>query len=161
MTRKPALATNSTIRVSARRFSFALAVNDEAAASVGDLVTSPNAAASVARAVIGSEISECVLAIFLDARHRVIGFAEVSRGTINASRLSPRDVLVPCLLANAGSVVVAHNHPSGDPSPSRADRVVTTALLQAAELVGVQLLDHVIVTPTRHFSFREQEGWGA
>ncbi len=149
-----------TIRMSARRYTFALTLNDEASSPVGDVVSNPRSAATVARAVIGSEITECVLVIFLDARHRVTGYAEVARGTINASRLSPRDVLVPSLLANAAAIAVAHNHPSGDPSPSRADRVVTVALRDAAELVGLQLLDHVIVTPAAHFSFREDEGWG-
>lgn len=148
------------VRISARRYTFALILNDEASAPVGDVVNDPRSAATVARAVVGSEITECVLVIFLDARHRVTGYAEVARGTINASRLAPRDVLVPALLANAAAIAIAHNHPSGDPSPSRADRLVTVALRDAAELVGLQLLDHVIVTPRAHFSFREDEGWG-
>ena len=158
MTRKHSdNSVTPTIRISARRYTFALTLNDEASSPVGDVVSNPRSAATVARAVIGSEITECVLVIFLDARHRVTGYAEVARGTINASRLSPRDVLVPSLLANAAAI--AHN-PSTDPSPSRADRVVTVALRDAAELVGLQLLDHLIVTPTAHFSFRGDEGWG-
>ena len=115
-----------TITVSTRRVRFTLAplaVND-ASAPIGTTVTSPPAAADVARAVIGSEITECLLVIFLDARYRVTGYSEVARGTLNAARFTPRDVLIPALHANAAAVIVAHNHPSGDATPSRADRTV-------------------------------------
>jgi DNA repair protein RadC len=68
-------------------------------------------------------------------------------------------VLSPALRTGAAAFVVAHNHPSGDPSPSRADRLVTEALRGAAALVGVPMLDHIIVTARGHHSFREVEGW--
>jgi len=84
----------------------------------------------------------------------------VARGTLNAARLTPRDILVRALALNAASVAVAHNHPSGDETPSRADRQVTAVLRDACNLVGIPLLDHVIVTDTAHYSFRETEGWG-
>lgn len=151
-------AATPTIRVSTRRVQFSLAVND-AAAPIGDTVASLRDAAHIARAVIGGEISECVLAIFLDARHRVSGYAEVSRGTLNAARLQARDIFVPALLANSASVIAAHCHPSGDARPSRADRSVTAVLREAGTLIGVQLIDHIIVTATDHYSFREDERW--
>ena len=118
------------------------------------------AAADVARTVTGSDISECLLAIFLDARNRVTGYSEIARGTLNASRFTPRDVLVPTLHANAAAVIVAHNHPSRDASPSRADRTATASLREAARMIGVSLVDHLIVTTDAVFSFREAEGWG-
>lgn len=102
---------------------------------------------------------EQVWVVLLDARHRPLRCETVSVGSINSSRLSPRDVLAPALRGGAAAIVVAHNHPSGDPAPSRADRVVTAALRDATELVGVPLLDHIIVTARGHHSFRETEGW--
>lgn len=72
---------------------------------------------------------------------------------------SRRFILVPALQIACGSVAVAHNHPSGIPEPSRADRVVTVALREACTLVGVQLLDHIIVTDTGYWSFRDADGW--
>jgi DNA repair protein RadC len=84
----------------------------------------------------------------------------VARGTLNAARLTPRDILVRALAVNAASVAVAHNHPSGSETPSRADRQVTAVIREACSLVGIPLLDHVIVTDAAHYSFRETEGWG-
>ncbi|HEX4579929.1 MAG TPA: JAB domain-containing protein [Candidatus Dormibacteraeota bacterium] len=104
---------------------------------------------------------EQVWVLMLDARHRPIGRETVAVGGVNSSRLTPRDVLAPVLLAGAASFVVAHNHPSGDPSPSRADRVVTEALRSAAALIGVPMLDHIVVSARAHHSFREVEGWDA
>jgi DNA repair protein RadC len=146
------------IRVSTRRVHLTLAVND-APPPVGESITGPVQAARIARAVIGGEITECVIAIFLDARLRVSGYSEVVRGTLNASRLSARDVFVPALHANAASVCIAHNHPSGDATPSRADREVTVVLREAGRLIGVPLSDHLIVTPDAAYSFREHDGW--
>jgi DNA repair protein RadC len=104
---------------------------------------------------------EQVWVLMLDARHRPISCDIVAVGTLNSSRLTPRDVLAPVLRAGAAAFVVAHNHPSGDSSPSRADRVVTEALRNAAALIGVPLLDHIIVSARGHHSFREVEGWDA
>jgi DNA repair protein RadC len=102
---------------------------------------------------------EEVVVILLDARHRPLGVETVAVGTLNASRLQPRDVFGPALRGDAVAVIIGHNHPSGDPSPSRADRLVTTALRGGGDLLGVPMLDHIIVTRRGHHSFRETEGW--
>jgi DNA repair protein RadC len=104
---------------------------------------------------------EQVWVLMLDARHRPIACETVAVGGINSSRLTPRDVLSPVLRAGAAAFVVAHNHPSGDPAPSRADRVVTEALRAAAALVGLPMLDHIVLSARGHHSFREVEGWDA
>ncbi|MBJ7594320.1 MAG: Mov34/MPN/PAD-1 family protein [Candidatus Dormibacteraeota bacterium] len=106
-----------------------------------------------------SACREQVWVLMLDARHRPISCETVAVGTINSSRLAPRDVLAPALRAGSAALVVAHNHPSGDPAPSRADRQVTDALRSAAALVGIPMLDHIIVAARGHHSFREVEGW--
>lgn len=104
---------------------------------------------------------EEVVAILLDARHRPIGVETVAVGSLNAARLLPRDILAPALRRDSVAVIIGHNHPSGDPAPSRADRMVTAALREAARLVGIELLDHIIVTEREHHSFRDIEGWDA
>jgi len=103
--------------------------------------------------------TERIVALLLDNRHRPLRTEVVAVGTLNSSRLRPGDVLAPALRAGAAGLIVAHNHPSGDPAPSRADRQVTTALREAAEVVGVSLLDHLILARYGHYSFREAEGW--
>ncbi len=102
---------------------------------------------------------EEVWALLLDARQRPIGVEPVVAGSLNSARLLPRDVLAPALRGGAASVIVAHNHPSGEVAPSRADRLVTAALRDACRLVGLPLLDHVILTARSHYSFREVEAW--
>jgi len=102
---------------------------------------------------------EEVWALLLDARHRLISVEPVVAGSLNSARLLPRDVLAPALRAGAAALIVAHNHPSGEVTPSRADRLVTVALRDAARLLGLPLLDHIILTTRSHFSFREVEAW--
>jgi DNA repair protein RadC len=152
-------ATMPAVRVTTRRYSFSVVRDADATYPNHAPVNSPREAVDIARHIIGEEITECILVLFVNARNRISGYAEVARGTINAARLQPRDVLVPALCANAAGLIVCHNHPSADATPSRADRVVTAALRNAAQIVGLPLLDHIIVTDTEHFSFRSEEGW--
>jgi DNA repair protein RadC len=121
-------------------------------------VTSPREAVLLLGA-LRAAAREQVWVLMLDARHRPISCETVAVGSLNSSRLTPRDVLAPALRAGSAALVVAHNHPSGDPSPSRADRLVTEALRDAAALIGIPLLDHLIVAARGHHSFREVEGW--
>ena len=150
----------TAIRVTTRRYSFQIVREADAAAyPAGASVICPREAVAIAQHVIGSEITECVLAIFVNARHRVSGYAEIARGTHNASRFTPRDVLVPALHAACAGVILCHNHPSQEVSPSRADRKVTVALREAGRLIGIPLLDHIVVSGDDYWSFREHEGW--
>lgn len=103
--------------------------------------------------------TEEVVAIMLDARQRPLNIESVAVGSVNASRLQPRDVFAVALRSGAVSVILGHNHPSGDPSPSRADRLVTAQLRAAGDLLGVAVLDHVILARRGHHSFRDTENW--
>jgi DNA repair protein RadC len=103
---------------------------------------------------------ETVVALYLDGRHRVLQVHEVSIGTATASLIHPREVFGPALRVRACAVVVAHNHPSGDPEPSVEDRGVTERLLAAGELVGVPLLDHLVVGGESFVSLRGRGAWG-
>ncbi len=88
---------------------------------------------------------EVFAALFLDNRHRIITYEELFRGTINAAVVYPREVVRRALDHNAAAVIFAHNHPSGDPEPSSADRCITRALVKALELIDVRVLDHLVV----------------
>jgi len=102
---------------------------------------------------------ERFLALLLDGRHRVIREVEISHGTLTASLVHPREVFRPALRDGAAALVVVHNHPSGDPTPSAEDRRVTERLVRAGELLGVRLLDHVVVAEHGYRSLREEAPW--
>jgi DNA repair protein RadC len=104
------------------------------------------------------ERRECVLALMLDPRHRLLGERCVSTGSLMTAVLHPREVFRPAISLAAASIIVVHNHPSGDPTPSVEDHHVTTRLSEAGRIVGIHLLDHVIVAAEGYRSFRE-EGW--
>lgn len=94
--------------------------------------------------------------IALDAANKVIGIDVVSVGTLTATLVHPREVFKFCIKANAAGVIVCHNHPSGDPEPSREDRETTRRISEAGKILGIPLLDHVILGESRYFSFRER-----
>lgn len=98
---------------------------------------------------------EEVRAMFLDTKQVLLRDVLLSRGTVNASLISPREVLIQALRHKAVSLILVHNHPSGDPSPSGEDIAMTKRLSQAAALVGVPLIDHIIIGDLRYISFRE------
>ena len=112
-------------------------------------VTSPDRAAQLAIPVLGTRDREACVAILLDTKHRVLDLVLVSIGSIDHTFMAPRETYRSALLANASALVVAHNHPSGDATPSRDDIAVTARLVRAGELLGVRLLDHLVVAGTR------------
>ena len=91
--------------------------------------------------------------IYLTAKNRVIDTIDLPEGTVNASTVSPRAVFEGALRAGAAGLVLVHNHPSGDPAPSRADRILTRRMLQAASLLEFTMPDHIIIGDNRYFSF--------
>lgn len=103
---------------------------------------------------------ESLRVLLLDTRYHLIDTKEVSLGSVNESIAHPREVFRPAVLASAYAVIVAHNHPSGDPAPSASDHNLTRRLAEAAELLQIKLLDHVIIgAPAEgrdpYFSFKE------
>jgi len=93
--------------------------------------------------------------ILLDRRQQVLRVVDVSRGTLDASLVHPREVFRDAIREAAASVIAVHNHPSGDPEPSEEDRYLTRRLAAAAEILGLTLLDHVIVCRGGYHSFQE------
>ena len=103
---------------------------------------------------------ESLRVILLDTRYHLLRIHEVSVGSVNESIAHPRDVFRPAVISSAYAVIVAHNHPSGDPSPSQSDHSLTRRLAEAAELLQIKLLDHIIIgAPAEgrapYFSFKE------
>ena len=97
---------------------------------------------------------EHFVVILLDQKHGIIGINTVSVGSLTASIVKPREVFKPAILANAAAIICGHNHLSGDPQPSREDRAITTKLVDAGKLLGIEVLDHVIIgAEGRYFSF--------
>jgi DNA repair protein RadC len=93
--------------------------------------------------------------MMLDTRHRLIRTSIISVGTLNSSPAHPREIFREAASAAAAAIVLFHNHPSGDPLPSRDDVDLTRRLVQAGEIMGIDVIDHVILADTRYFSFRE------
>jgi len=100
---------------------------------------------------------EIFTVILLDTKNRFLAERRISVGTLNQSIVHPRDVFHAAIRESAAAVLLVHNHPSGDPEPSREDRLLTRRLVQAGQLLGIQVLDHLIIGEGRYFSFCDQE----
>ena len=120
-------------------------------------IKSPEDAAIVGRDFmrIHEEPEEYMYMICMNVKNKIIGVFEISHGTVNASLVNPREVFQKALLANAVSIILMHNHPSGDPTPSREDIEVTKRMVEAGKVVGVEVLDHIIVGD-RYSSLKEK-----
>lgn len=105
---------------------------------------------------LGALEHEVFACVFLDAQHRVIEYKELFRGTLTQTSVYPRELAKESLARNAAAICVAHNHPSGLPEPSSADRSLTNALRQALALIDVRLLDHIVVGGGQSVSFAER-----
>lgn len=122
----------------------------------GDLLNTPQLVKEYLQGIHGEEMQEQVGALFLSARNRLIRHdPEIYRGTLDRAVIEPREILKRALLCDAAGIIVYHNHPSGDPTPSREDREFTRRLAAAAEALGVRLLDHLVVSAVGSVSFRE------
>ena len=139
------------------RYRVTLIRENRAVPPSSPLTTSVDAAA-VLRPLFAGLDREQFLVCGLDAKHGIIGVNLVSIGSLNLAIIHARDVFKPLILMNAAAWIAVHNHPSGDPTPSQEDRVLTSRLRQGADLLGITLLDHLILTDERVYSFADQ-GW--
>lgn len=102
------------------------------------------------------EEQEHMYSLMLDARSNYMGEQLLSRGTANATLITPREIFAEALRRQALGIVIIHNHPSGDPSPSDCDIEVTSRVMHSGNMLGISLLDHIVIGDHRYFSFREQ-----
>ncbi|MFW5947078.1 MAG: JAB domain-containing protein [Gemmatimonadota bacterium] len=112
----------------------------------------------IVSAYLGDVDREHFVALLLDAAHQVRGVHTVTVGVLDGSVIHPREVFKPAILASSAAVIIAHNHPSGHPDPSAEDRQVTRQLVEAGEIIGIPVLDHVIIGDGRYSSAVEG-GW--
>jgi DNA repair protein RadC len=96
--------------------------------------------------------------VLLDAKHAIVRDTTVSEGSLTLSIVHPREVFTMAVRESAAAVIFLHNHPSGDPTPSQEDRVLTARLVTAGEVLGIRVLDHIVVGDGRYVSFADQ-GW--
>jgi DNA repair protein RadC len=122
----------------------------------GERIASPEDVHRHFHARLRDAVAEEFHVVLLDARHRVIRSVLSSQGTLTASLVHPREVFRPALREAAAAIVLVHNHPSGDPSPSPEDRELTRRLASAGLLLGIPVLDHVVVADRGFVSLREE-----
>lgn len=118
-------------------------------------ITGTAAAIRLASEVLGDSPNEQVIVFSLDSKNKPIGMHVATVGVLDSSLVHPREIFRSAIILNASSVIVAHNHPSGDLTPSREDRKVAERLGEAGMVVGIELLDFIIVNDETGISFRE------
>ncbi len=118
--------------------------------------SSPDTIAQYYMEDLRHEKQEHMKMLMLDSKANLIGDKDVFKGTVNASLVTPRELFIEALQKNAVSIVIMHNHPSGDPTPSREDLLTTKRILEAGNLIGIELLDHIIIGNNCYISFREK-----
>lgn len=123
---------------------------------IGEVLGSPRDCKEFLRARLAALEYEVFGCLYLNNRHRLLAFEELFRGTLNGTAVYPREIVKRALEHNAAAVILVHNHPAGDPEPSRADEVLTQRLKQAPELVDVRVLDHLVVARCGCSSFAER-----
>ena len=118
-------------------------------------IKEPKCSADFIRKILPDNSREHFVALYLDGAHKVVAFSVVSTGTANSCHVHPREIFQGAILAGAVAIIVGHNHPSGDPTPSDQDISVTERLEQTAEVVGIPLIDHIVVGIDRAISIQE------
>lgn len=121
----------------------------------GDALSSPSAVKQYLQLMLGNRPYESFAVLFMDVKNRLIAAEELFRGTLTHTSVYPREVVKSALAHNAASIILAHNHPSGSPEPSAADRHLTQALKQSLALVDIRVLDHFVVANRYVYSFAE------
>ena len=109
----------------------------------------------VVKPMIADPNKEFFMALYLNTKNGVLKQEVISIGSLNANIVHPREIFKTACMISASSIIVAHNHPSGDPSPSREDIEITKKLSEAGKMMGIELLDHVIIGYDRYYGFKE------
>lgn len=119
-------------------------------------IKDPETVVKAVRAGIMDKAKEHFKLILLNPRNKIVGISTISIGTLNASLVHPREVFKDAIKHSAASIVLAHNHPSGDPDPSEDDLTITKRLTEAGKIFGVEVIDHIIIGKNGFFSFKEK-----
>lgn len=135
-------------------FELSRRLEDDADEKPGVLIKSPEDVAAAVRSRLKGKKKEHFLVLCLDTRNRLINCKAVSVGSLDTSVVHPREVFKEAVSSSAASVIFVHNHPSGDPEPSKEDVELTRRLVKAGEIVGIEVLDHIIVCDTCSLSLK-------
>ncbi|HAP32709.1 MAG TPA: hypothetical protein DCQ14_06635, partial [Firmicutes bacterium] len=127
-----------------------------AAKPAGVSFTSPQDVAAFLMEEMRYYQKEYFKAILLNTKNHVIAVEDISVGSLNSSIVHPREIFSPAVKKSAASLILAHNHPSGDPSPSREDMDVTARLVEGGKMLGIKILDHIIIGEGKYCSFKEK-----
>lgn len=114
-------------------------------------ITSPDNAATIFRKFLEDADREHLIVMCLNIKNEPTAIQTVSIGTLNSSHVHPREVYKTAILANSASIILAHNHPSGDPNPSKEDIEITGRLKDAGEIIGIEVMDHIIIGENERF----------
>jgi DNA repair protein RadC len=134
----------------------AISILETELAISGEAVGSSADAQSLCRLKLSGYEHEVFAALFLNSQHQLISFEELFSGTVDSASVYPREVVKKALKLNAAAVIFSHNHPSGVPLPSQADKTITERLVSALDLVDIRVLDHLVVGRTKTTSFSEE-----
>ena len=129
------------------------------AASVGHsrpTIRSPQDAADLVMPELRDELQEHFKGIFLNSKNEVLKIRTITIGSLDASMITPRELFRDAISTNSASVIIAHNHPSGDPTPSQEDISVSKRLCEAGKVVGIEVLDHLVIGEGRWVSLKER-----
>jgi DNA repair protein RadC len=135
-------------------FEFARRADDTPYTKERSDMSNPEDVARFARSRVKEPRKECFLCVYLDSRNRLVGTTDVSVGCLDTTLAHPREVFEKAIRASAAAVIVVHNHPSGDPTPSDDDIRLTRRLVEAGKILGIRVHDHIIVAGNSHYSFR-------
>lgn len=119
--------------------------------------TTPSSIAAYYMEDMRHQPQEQMKLLLLNTKTRLIGETDISKGTVNASLISPRELFIEALQKNAVSIILMHNHPSGDPTPSKEDILISRRIRDAGNLIGIELLDHIIIGNNCYVSLTEQK----
>ncbi len=122
---------------------------------VKEHISSPRDGAQYLMGKLRNETHEKFYLLLLDNKNKVMDEMQISEGSLTCAVVHPREVFAPAVTHHAAAILVAHNHPSGDPRPSDEDRELTRALVKSGELLGIPVLDHVVIGDGRYYSFKE------
>ncbi len=137
-------------------FELANRLEDYPEAGEKPIVKTPDDVAGLVRGRLRGKKKEHFLALLLDTRNRLIKVSEISMGSLDASIVHPREVFKEAISASAASVIFVHNHPSGDPEASEDDVKLTKRLAEAGEIVGIEVLDHIIICDKNYLSLKRE-----
>lgn len=134
-------------------------IREVSASFVVHKIYNPKNVAELATTYIADEDREVFLVMMLNTKNEVVGLHRAHVGSLNASIVHPREVMKAAILNNAASIIVSHQHPSGDTTPSREDIEVTKRLAEAGKIIGIEVLDHVIVSYTGNYFSMKEKGY--